>query len=89
MQPLILVLLLVFGGYASASELVPRGAFDDNAPLQCFQVQSPVLAGGSAAVGDRVIISEAKPHVDMVDSCNVTLIEYSFGNSYGHPFVGR
>lgn len=33
---------------------------------------------------------EVSPPVDISSTnCQVTLMEYSFGNSYGHPFVGK
>ncbi|KAI4868871.1 peptide N-acetyl-beta-D-glucosaminyl asparaginase amidase A-domain-containing protein [Hypoxylon rubiginosum] len=61
---------------------------DTRAPLECFQVAEPVLTPEGLAFRDGV----SAPTADRVSAeagCTVVLMEHSFANSYGAPFVGN
>ncbi|KAK5987131.1 Peptide-N4-(N-acetyl-beta-glucosaminyl)asparagine amidase A [Cladobotryum mycophilum] len=55
-------------------------------PLECFQVQNPILLPKGVVAGGYVFDGSLK---GSSPACEVTLMEYHFGNSYGHPFVGK
>lgn len=58
-------------------------------PLRCFEVHHPVLTPQGPAVDERPVKLESRDVLDHDSaSCDVLLMEYSFGNSYGSPFVG-
>ncbi|CCU78407.1 peptide-N4-(N-acetyl-beta-glucosaminyl)asparagineamidase A, partial [Blumeria hordei DH14] len=57
----------------------------EKAPLNVFQVYMPVIAPDSANEG--VDITDGS-HQTQPNSCQVMLMNHSFGNSYGSPFVG-
>ena len=55
-------------------------------PLRVFQVDTPVLApNGVINDGDNDTTLAA---TTAESSCSVTLMEFSFGDSFGKPFVG-
>ncbi|KAF6818448.1 peptide-n4-(n-acetyl-beta-glucosaminyl)asparagine amidase a [Colletotrichum sojae] len=60
-------------------------------PLDCFQVAQPVL-GPKGPIYQEVARGDGKdkaqPPSDSRDSCTVQLMDHSFGNSFGKPFVG-
>ncbi|KFH41689.1 Peptide-N4-like protein [Hapsidospora chrysogenum ATCC 11550] len=53
-------------------------------PLECFQVTSPIDTPRGLAVGDRIV----EKH-ETLPSCSHRLMQHTFGNSYGKPFVGN
>jgi hypothetical protein len=55
-------------------------------PLQCFEVHHPVLTARGGVVDNQLLVppSTKTPH----KSCSLQLMEHSFANSYGQPFVG-
>ncbi|OTA91718.1 hypothetical protein M434DRAFT_75833 [Hypoxylon sp. CO27-5] len=59
-------------------------------PLECFQVAEPVLTPQGAAFRDGINtpILNSAPAGDAAGS-TVVLMEHSFANSYGAPFVGN
>ena len=70
----------------------PLSAALDAPPLECFQVAEPVLApvgpsfsdsGAAKALRDSVGTGTA-----VEPSCDVVLMQHTFANSYGAPFVG-
>ena len=70
----------------------PLNAAVDAPPLECFQVAEPVLAPGGPSFSDS---SAEKAFRDSVGSgtafepaCDVLLMNHTFANSYGAPFVG-
>jgi hypothetical protein len=64
-----------------------------SAVLECFQVYQPVLFPSGAV--DETILSDGAENTTTIDStdstssCQVLLMEHSFGFSYGIPFVGK
>jgi hypothetical protein len=72
----------------STSSTIPSST----AVLNVFQVYQPVL--GPFGVIDNTISSDGLSNTTTIDatehasSCTKLLMEYSFGFSYGHPFVG-
>lgn len=54
-------------------EAAVLGTAVTDSPLECFQVAEPVLLPGD---------------YDAEQACTVTLMDHSFANSYGSPFVG-
>ncbi|EFQ29087.1 hypothetical protein CGRA01v4_11491 [Colletotrichum graminicola] len=58
-------------------------------PLECFQVAQPVL-GPNGPVYQEVGNSDDGKGTSPADftGCRVQLMDHSFGNSYGKPFVG-
>ena len=52
--------------------------------LECFQVTSPIGTQQGLAIGNR-IVDNGEP----LASCSMLLMQHSFGNSYGKPFVGK
>ncbi|RYP19987.1 hypothetical protein DL765_003036 [Monosporascus sp. GIB2] len=50
-------------------------------PLECFQVAEPVPTQSEPTLGEDGAGVIGEP------SCTVVLMEHSFANSYGHPFV--
>lgn len=72
----------------SASSAIPSST----AVLNVFQVYQPVL--GPFGVEDNTINSDGSSNTTTIDatehtsSCTKLLMEYSFGFSYGHPFIG-
>ncbi|UNI20680.1 hypothetical protein JDV02_006747 [Purpureocillium takamizusanense] len=55
--------------------------------LRCLQVTSPVLTPDGLIINDEIVDNPPegyKPKFRIV-----TLMEHSFGNSYGHPYVGK
>ncbi|KAM0333087.1 hypothetical protein ACHAQA_001745 [Verticillium albo-atrum] len=65
----------------------PRPQEGDGKPLECFQVAQPVL-GPSGPVYQGASGSEMEA-VQTKKSCSVSLMDHSFGFSYGKPFVGQ
>ena len=63
-----------------------RAADVSTAPMEVFQVASPVLTPMGPVTGDQVV---GKPPGDIRSSCQVVLMDHHFANSYGAPFVGR
>ncbi|KAI1766499.1 peptide N-acetyl-beta-D-glucosaminyl asparaginase amidase A-domain-containing protein [Hypoxylon sp. FL1150] len=61
---------------------------DTSAPLECFQVAEPVLTPQGPAFRDGISASTADP-ASAEAGCTVVLMEHSFANSYGAPFVGN
>lgn len=65
------------------------------APQRVFQIDAPVLgAGGFIFDGDNVTTSTVGAGADTDGTsgsggCTVVLMEFSFANSFGKPFVGR
>ncbi|EHK96353.1 putative Peptide-N4-(N-acetyl-beta-glucosaminyl)asparagine amidase A [Glarea lozoyensis 74030] len=63
------------------------------AVLECFQVYQPVLFPKGAV--DQVITSDGTENTTIIapsssnSSCQVLLMDHSFGYSYGMPFVGN
>jgi hypothetical protein len=61
--------------------------------LEVFQVYQPVLAPSGPT--DQTIESDGSSNTTVIGSteafasCTQLLMEYSFGFSYGHPFVGK
>lgn len=52
--------------------------------LECFQVTSPIGTQQGLAIGNRIVEKhESLPYYSML------LMNHSFGNSYGKPFVGK
>ncbi|KAL7623808.1 hypothetical protein AAE478_005362 [Parahypoxylon ruwenzoriense] len=60
-------------------------------PLECFQVSQPVLTHQGLEFRDAVHAQAVVPIPAGGDANAVTvlLLEHSFANSYGHPFVGE
>ncbi|KAI2610853.1 peptide N-acetyl-beta-D-glucosaminyl asparaginase amidase A-domain-containing protein [Hypoxylon fragiforme] len=58
------------------------------APLECFQVAGPVLMPQGPAFRDGVHKASPAPNVGE-DGLVVVLMEHSFANSYGAPFIGN
>ncbi|KAI0181267.1 peptide N-acetyl-beta-D-glucosaminyl asparaginase amidase A-domain-containing protein [Hypoxylon sp. FL1284] len=61
---------------------------DTSTPLECFQVTEPVLTPQGPALSDGVTALRADP-ASAEAECTVVLMEHSFANSYGAPFVGN
>lgn len=67
-------------------------ATPSSAVLECFQVYQPVLFPSGAV--DETVISDGSENTTTIapttpaSSCEVLLMEHSFGFSYGIPFVG-
>ena len=55
--------------------------------LECLEVTYPLRSPYGYVDGDEIIAPN--PGGSEPPSCKVTLMEYVFGNSYGHPFVGE
>lgn len=53
-------------------------------PLECFQTTSPIDTPDGLAIGNRIV----EKH-DSLPSCSTLLMNHSFANSYGKPFVGK
>lgn len=60
---------------------------DTRAPLECFQVAEPVLTPQGPAFRDGVS-APTTASASASAGCTVVLMEHSFANSYGAPFVG-
>lgn len=63
-----------------------------SAVLECFQVYPPVLfptAGDNTVSSDGLENTNSIATADATRSCQVLLMEHSFGYSYGIPFVGE
>lgn len=66
----------------------------ETTPLECFQVAEPVpsppgsafLDNGSAS---RALVRNGAANTAGEPACAVVLMEHTFANSYGAPFVGR
>lgn len=58
------------------------------AVLDCFQVSSPVLSSKGLVDGTGWL-GTSTDGKQPESSCQEMLMEYSFQNSHGHPFVGR
>ncbi|KND89735.1 Peptide-N4-(N-acetyl-beta-glucosaminyl)asparagine amidase A [Tolypocladium ophioglossoides CBS 100239] len=54
-------------------------------PLRCFQVANPDMLPKGLVVDDEIIDGPSSDH----PSCQVTLMEHVFANSYGRPFVAK
>ncbi|POR33642.1 Peptide-N4-(N-acetyl-beta-glucosaminyl)asparagine amidase A [Tolypocladium paradoxum] len=54
-------------------------------PLRCFQVASPVMTPKGLVVDDEIIDFQSSNS----SSCQVTLMDHVFANSYGQPFVAN
>ncbi|TVY45016.1 Peptide-N4-(N-acetyl-beta-glucosaminyl)asparagine amidase A [Lachnellula occidentalis] len=68
-------------------------ATPSSAVLECFQVYQPVLFPSGAV--DETVMSDGSENTTAIaptttaSSCEVLLMEHSFGLSYGKPFVGN
>jgi hypothetical protein len=56
-------------------------------PVEIFQVVSPVL-GSTGLIGSGGPVANATASEASGSSCQVTLMEHSFADSFGKPFVG-
>ncbi len=56
--------------------------------LDCFHVSSPVLSSKGLVDGTEWL-GNSTDGKQPESSCQETLMEYSFQNSYGNPFVGK
>ena len=54
-------------------------------PLECFQVTHPIETHQGLAIGNHIVEPKPSP----APSTTIRLVEHSFGNSYGKPFVGQ
>jgi hypothetical protein len=78
----------------SATEQIflSRGKASSSSVLEVFQVYQPVFAPSGPT--DQTVESDGFSNTTAIGStetiagCNQLLMEYSFGFSYGHPFVG-
>lgn len=66
-------------------ELVKSSLSTEKAPLNVFQVYMPVTAPYAANEGLDITDGSLQTSFN---SCQVVLMNHSFGNSYGSPFVG-
>ncbi|KAE9382175.1 hypothetical protein N431DRAFT_320852 [Stipitochalara longipes BDJ] len=57
-------------------------------PVEIFQVFSPVL-GSTGLIGSNGPVGNTSATEASGTSCQVTLMEHSFGDSFGKPFVGN
>ncbi|KAI1084791.1 peptide N-acetyl-beta-D-glucosaminyl asparaginase amidase A-domain-containing protein [Whalleya microplaca] len=80
-------------GGTDAVSTVSTASAAANTPLECFQVAEPVLTPSGLTVRDAS--RPPTPSQALVDadingepSCTVVLMEHTFENSYGAPFVG-
>lgn len=64
------------------------GTDDLPSVLECFQVTSPVLTAKGLVTGKTLVGPTDMPKKPRT-SCQETLVEHSFQNSYGQPFVGK
>ena len=65
------------------------GTAANKAPLRCFEVHHPVLTPDGTAPADRPAAMRSYGDADAGNSsCTAVLMEHSFGNSYGSPYVG-
>ena len=53
-------------------------------PLECFQVSEPVLTPEAPSSPDSAVDESLSGEI----ACNALLMEHTFVNSYGAPFVG-
>ena len=74
---------VVDNGFAKTLRRVDDLATKD--PLRCFQVANPVMTPEGIVV-DNEILDGPAPYAS---SCEVTLMDHVFANSYGQPFVGQ
>ena len=76
-----------------SSRTLQKYAVDPAAPvLQDFQVYPPVLIAspnGSLSLTDGSSTTTDVATTSNATSCEQVLMAYSFGNSYGAPFVGK
>lgn len=82
-------LVLITFCFMSFAIIRSRGSVQSPSPLSAAQYDLVALerrASNSTALVDF----EVSPPVTIPSTaCQVTLMEYSFSNSYGHPFVGK
>lgn len=64
------------------------GTGDLPSVLECFQVTSPVLTAKGLVTG-KTLVGPTDMSKQPRTSCQETLVEHSFQNSYGQPFVGK
>lgn len=62
--------------------------YNQSSVLECFQVSSPVL-DAEGLVSGTSIVGPVRGSGQPIESCQRTLVDYSFQNSYNHPFVGE
>lgn len=74
---------------ALALAALVTGSQSQDAPLECFQVQHPVLTDLGTVSGDRLLDPRSNEENKNLESCQLTLMKHSFAFSYGHPFVGK
>ena len=78
--------LVRYATVAPAATPTPTGI------LEVFQVYQPVLTPQGAT--DETVLSDGAENTTTIaaaaspSSCEVLLMDYAFGNSYGAPFVG-
>ncbi|KAF4625881.1 hypothetical protein G7Y89_g12283 [Cudoniella acicularis] len=82
------------GKYNLVKDAVPVARATSSTPvLECFQVYQPVLfpsgAVDSTISGDGTDDTTTIASTEAASSCEVLLMEHSFGFSYGIPFVGN
>jgi len=70
-------------GASSTSSASPTST----TPVEIFQVFSPVL-GSTGLIGSNGPVANTSAAEASGTSCQVTLMEYSFADSFGKPFVG-
>lgn len=70
------------------STLIARqdGGNQTAAPLECFEVDSPVLTPKGLVVGAEIV---GDSPIAGTPSCDVLLMDHHFAYSYGQPFVGK
>lgn len=66
----------------------------ETTPLECFQVAEPVPSPPGSAFPEndsasRALIRNGAAITASEPGCEVVLMEHTFANSYGAPFVGR
>lgn len=71
--------------------VLARGYVRNTSPLPQTAAQHAITELDRRASNSTPLVDfEVSPPVDVPSTnCQVTLIEYSFGNSYGQPFVGK
>lgn len=76
---------VVDNGFATDGMAPRADALATRKGLRCFQVANPVMTPEGMVVDDE-IIDGPSPYSS---SCQVTLMDHVFANSYGQPFVGE
>jgi hypothetical protein len=72
------------------SVLLWQNVSGDGGPKPYSIDQGPTLTPSISNAPDAMNVIQASPEVHIIDSsCNQTIMEHSFGMSYGKPFVGE